>query len=143
MTVTFTGHSTLTITPQLKKWLYETINDQIRKGATHFLLGGYGEFDNLSAYIVRHCREYYPEVSSTLVTAYQNKTFDNTIYSEIFYPPLEDVTKQNAIPRRNQWMVDEADVVIAYVLKNFGGAAKTLEYATKKQKEIICYHEET
>ena len=34
-------------------------------------------------------------------------------------------------------MVDEADLVIAYVMYSWGGAAKTLEYAKRKKKTII------
>lgn len=36
-------------------------------------------------------------------------------------------------------MVDEADVVAAYVLHDWGGAAKTLDYAMKKRKTVICF----
>ena len=34
-------------------------------------------------------------------------------------------------------MVNEADLVIAYVMYSLGGAAKTLEYAKRKKKAII------
>ena len=38
-------------------------------------------------------------------------------------------------------MVDVSDVVVAYVKHDWGGAAKTLEYARRKKKEIINYGE--
>ena len=34
-------------------------------------------------------------------------------------------------------MVEEADLVIAYVMYSWGGAVKTLEYAKRKKKTII------
>ena len=34
-------------------------------------------------------------------------------------------------------MVEEADLVIAYVMYSWGGAAKTLEYAKRKKVSII------
>ena len=34
-------------------------------------------------------------------------------------------------------MVEQADVVIAYVTHDWGGAAKTLEYAVRKKSQII------
>ena len=34
-------------------------------------------------------------------------------------------------------MVEEADLVIAFVAYSWGGAAKTLEYAKRKKKTII------
>ena len=36
-------------------------------------------------------------------------------------------------------MVNEADVVIAYVLHDWGGAAKTLDYAMRKRKAVIRF----
>ena len=40
-------------------------------------------------------------------------------------------------------MVDQADLIIAYVDHPYGGAYKTLEYAKKKQKNIINLAEQT
>ena len=39
-------------------------------------------------------------------------------------------------------MVDNADVVVSYVLHGWGGAATTLEYAERKQKVILRYSTE-
>ena len=36
-------------------------------------------------------------------------------------------------------MVDEADIVVAYVLHDWGGAAKTLDYAMRKGKTVIRF----
>ena len=43
--------------------------------------------------------------------------------------------------RRNEWMVRRSDVIVAYVLHSWGGAAKTLDYARKKKKIILQYEE--
>lgn len=53
--------------------------------------------------------------------------------------PLETVPRRFAIPRRNRWVVDAADVVVACVLHDWGGAAATLRYARQKGKRIISY----
>lgn len=53
--------------------------------------------------------------------------------------PLETVPRRFAISRRNRWMVDAADVVVACVLHDWGGAAATLQYARQKGKRIISY----
>ncbi|MCI8418964.1 MAG: hypothetical protein HFF79_00435 [Oscillospiraceae bacterium] len=50
-----------------------------------------------------------------------------------------DVPPRFAILRRNQWMVEAADVLISGVLYDWGGAAKTLDHARKKRKVIIQY----
>ena len=39
--------------------------------------------------------------------------------------------------KRNEWMVDQSDVVVAYVTHNWGGAAAMLRYAERKRKHII------
>ena len=39
-------------------------------------------------------------------------------------------------------MVESADVVVAYVLSDWGGAAATLRCAKQKKKQIISYRDE-
>ena len=36
-------------------------------------------------------------------------------------------------------MVCSSDVLVAYIIYEWGGAVKTLEYAKRKKKEIIRY----
>lgn len=55
----------------------------------------------------------------------------------ILYPPIENVPLRFSILKRNYWMIDNADFVIAYVKYSIGGAFKTLEYA-KTQKVLYC-----
>ena len=62
-----------------------------------------------------------------------------TLYDYSLYPSLESVPKRYAILKRNEIMVNEADVVVAYVLHDWGGAAKTLGYAMRKRKTVICF----
>ena len=48
----------------------------------------------------------------------------------MFVPPeLLGLHYKHAIPRRNRWMVDRAQVLLAYVTRDFGGAYDTLRYA--------------
>ena len=61
------------------------------------------------------------------------------MYDVTIYPPLENVPKRLAIIKRNEWMVDHADVIVAYVLHEWGGASTMLQYAVRKGKEIIRY----
>ena len=58
-------------------------------------------------------------------------------YDGTVYPPLESVPRRFAISRRNEWMVQESDTVVAYVTHGWGGAAKTLDYARRKNRRII------
>lgn len=58
------------------------------------------------------------------------KKFDNTIY-----PEIENVPPKFAIIKRNEWMIDKSDFLIAYVEHNCGGAYRTLGYV-KNKKDI-------
>ena len=74
-----------------------------------------------------------------LVLPYLNSTIDTSGYDYTVYPPLESVPPRFAISKRNQWMVEQVDVVVAYVTHSWGGAAQTLDYARRKKKRILQY----
>ncbi len=59
------------------------------------------------------------------------------LYDETIYPELEKVPYRFAISKRNEWMVDNSDLVIAFVSHSWGGAATTYRYAIRKKKQII------
>ena len=137
MRVTFCGHGKLTYTEETRKKLYETIEKLIIEGADEFLLGGYGAFDAMAARIVKELKEKYPHIRSVLVIPYFDREYDRNLYDCSEYPPIERVPKRFAISKRNEWMVDQADVVVAYVDHDWGGAAKTLKYAFKRKKHVV------
>lgn len=110
----------------------------IRRGRL-FLLGGYGQLDALAAAVVREQKKQHPQIRSVLVLPYLDRTFDAADYDETVYPPLENVPRRYAITRRNEYMADCADVIVAYVIHSFGGAYKTLCYAQRKKKRINQY----
>ena len=50
---------------------------------------------------------------------------------------IESVPTRFAIEFRNKWMIDHSDIVVAYVTRSFGGAAKFRDLAKKKGKTVI------
>ena len=137
MVVMFCGHKEISEPDKLRRWLEETVETLIQRGADSFYLGGYGAFDRLAANVVWSKKRLYPSVQSVLVLPYLDRAVDATDYDGTIYPPLENVPRRFAISRRNEWMVDHSDVVVAYVIHEWGGAATTLRYAKRKHKEII------
>lgn len=137
MITMFCGHSAVYQPETLKKPLYNTIENLISEGCTKFYLGGYGDFDNLAASAVRELKHVYPFIESILIIAYPDVKADAALYDSSLHPPLENVPKRFAISRRNRWMVGQADVLIAYVEHDWGGAAKILAYAQSKGLRII------
>ena len=137
--VTFCGHREVQEPEKVRKWLYETVSGLILEGADVFYLGGYGGFDRMALSVVNHAKEAHPSLKAILVLPYLDRSMDLDAYDGSIYPPLEKVPQRYAISRRNRWMVDQADVVVAYVIHEWGGAATTLRYAEAKRKTIMRF----
>ncbi|MCR4962760.1 MAG: hypothetical protein K6B40_02615 [Firmicutes bacterium] len=139
MTVTFCGHADYSGEKAVREWLATTVDALITRGAGQFLLGGYGGFDREAAAVVWEAKERHPHIASTLVLPYLDRTVFACQYDGTTYPPLESVPRRFAISKRNEWMVQAADIVVAYVLHGWGGAAAMLRCALRKKKEVIRY----
>ena len=144
MIITFCGHSNYSFDDTVKEKLRGLLLQNIRKNPTcKFYLGGYGNFDSLCLSILKELKADFPNIELLFITPYLNKEYSKLetaklYYDGIIYPPLESVPPRFCISRRNEWMVDEADLVIAFVKYSWGGAAKTLEYA--KRKKVPFYN---
>ena len=68
---------------------------------------------------------------------YMDREYNPQYYDGSVYLPLETIPRRFAISKRNEWMIEQADVVVACVTHNWGGAATTLTYARRKKKRII------
>ena len=143
MIITFCGHSNCLFNDDIKKQLKNILLDEIIKNPTcKFYLGGYGDFDGLCLRTLKDLKADFPEIELIFITPYLDKNYSKLefakyYYDDVIFPPLENVPRKFAILKRNEWMVEEADLVIAYVMYSWGGAAKTLEYAKRKKKTII------
>ena len=138
MTVSFCGHRKIEYDEKLLSNLEMCVLDLVQKGATMFYIGGYGEFDRLAAragYNIK--KKEYPDIKSIFVTPYLNRDYDIFLYDEIVYPPLERVPLRYAIVKRNQWMVKNSDMLVAYIRHERGGAFEMLKYAKRNKKPII------
>lgn len=139
MVVTFCGHRQIFNQDAVSKWLDLILPSLIEGGATTFYLGGCGAFDRLAATAVKRQKTAYPAIEAILVLPYLDRNVDASDYDRTTYPPLEKVPPRFAIIKRNQWMVEGADVVISAVTCGQGGAAKTLDHARRKGKVIFQY----
>lgn len=140
MNVTFCGHSKINQTEVFSSWLDMILPSLIEGGADTFYLGGYGAFDSLAAKAVKRQKETYPHIEMILVLAYLNRDIDaSSCYDSTTYPPLEKVPPRYAIAKRNEWMVSVSDVVVSGVTHEWGGAAKTLDFAKHKRKVVVQY----
>ena len=143
MIITFCGHSNCLFSDEEKEKLKQLLIKEIRKNPTcKFYLGGYGDFDSLCLRTLRELKKEFQSIELIFITPYIDKNYSKLEfakyhYDDVIFPPLESVPRKFAILKRNEWMVEEADLVIAYVKYSWGGAAKTLEYAKRKKVPII------
>ena len=141
MSVTFCGHAQVLEKRKVREWLLKITKEMIEKGERTFYLGGYGEFDLMAADVLDEHKKQYPQIERILVLPYINSKPCMKKYDCAVYPSLENVPRRYAVVRRNRWMIDNTDIVIAYVTHDWGGAAKTFEYAKRKKKRAICWAE--
>ena len=110
-------------------------------GVNVFYVGNNGQSDDLVAEVLRKLKSRNPQISYSIVLAYlpeKKQKYNQLSYTETIYPEgLEYTPPRFAISKRNQWMVQQSDYVIAYVEHSFGGAAQFTEYARKKHKTVI------
>lgn len=110
------------------------------KGIQVFVVGQYGNFDQMAASAVKGMKHKYSDISLWLLLPYHpserpieaTEGFDGTYYPE----GQEFVPKRIAIVKANQTMVDQCDVLIAYA-KGPGNSRNLVEYAERKDVEII------
>ena len=162
MQVCFIGHRGIEKTEELISALKETVVSLINKGATTFLFGGMGEFDDLSWQVVTELKKQYPFIRRVYVrSSYQhiNKSYEEYLlksYEETCFPPkLENAGKYSYV-ERNYEMIDNSTYCVFYYNQNYipplkksakhnillpsrrkSGTKIAYEYATKKKKKII------
>ena len=106
---TFFGHRDAP--PGIKASLRQVLSDLIeRQGVKQFYVGNQGSFDTMARNLLTEFEQTHG-ISYEIVLAY--------------------------LPNRNKWMIDHSDIVITYVHRSFGGAAKFKELAEKKNKVVI------
>ena len=137
MVCTFFGHKDTPkeIEPTLRSTLIDLIEN---KNVNVFYVGNNGNFDTMVRRQLEDLSQTYP-ITYSVVLAYlpteKNKYHNliNTIYPE----GLETVPKRFAISRRNKWMIQQSDIVVTYVTRSFGGAARFKEMAMKQKKKVV------
>lgn len=146
MVVSFLGHRFLYDFEELFEKVEKTIIENVDfDDKIVFFCGGYGDFDDLCARVCRAIKEKLKKCEIVFVTPYMSSTqqekmkswIDLGLYDSIIYPPLEQVPLKFAIIKRNEWMIEQSDLIIAYVKHSFGGAYQSLKYAQRKGKRTV------
>ena len=149
--VSFTGHRNITITPKLKKRLYETLESLIQRGATDFYAGGALGWDTLCEKTVLKLGEKYPHIRLHLVLPCpeesQTKNWsqaDKTLFQSLSLSAhttelCSDSDYSGCMKKRNEKLVELADCcVCCYNEKDCAsGTGQTVRMAQRQGLEII------
>lgn len=144
--ITFAGHRNV-FGGDVREKVEEAIAAILKEDTSfEFYSGGMGEFDSLCEAAVRSAKASNRQFNIKLIyvapymmnTLNTNKEYYEHYYDEILIPgELEGVHYKAAITKRNRWLIDHSDYLIAYVFRDHGGAYTTLRYAQKKDCKII------
>lgn len=141
MVIAFCGHSEIYDIFELEERVLGLLRNYADGHSVEMLIGGYGDFDDLAYRCGKRLRDDGGAVSLIYITPYLNMAERRAGYDVTLYPEIEDKPPKFAIVYRNRWMVDKADLVIAYVNYRRGGAYKTYAYAKRKGKTVINFGE--
>ena len=144
MIITFCGHSSFNSAHEYEQKLLSLLQELIGDEQAELYLGEYGEFDSFAYECCQKFKSTHPNVKLIFVTPYisteyqkKHLEYQKDRYDQIIYPPLENVPSKFAISRRNKWMVQQADLIIAYISHDWGGAYKTFKYAERQGKKTF------
>ena len=119
----------------------------MEQGCTIFYTGAMGDFDDLFSSAVRKAKRCNPNIKLICVKPYmtqdinENGEYLYSLYDDIIIPTeLADVHYKAAITKRNQWIIQNSEMVIVYTVRNYGGAYKAMKYAKKNNKTIMDLH---
>ena len=125
-----------------EKDIIPKIEEAIALGVTSFLNGGMGHFDHLCAVAVDQLKAKYPQIKQFLIKPYpklkvpdENLFDDSGLFALDWY--IENIGPRRAIPKRNEYMIQQASVAICYVKHNSSGSYKTYQLAEQKGLRII------
>lgn len=141
--VSFIGHRRVDDFRFVEEQLDNLVGDLIRtKEYVEFYVGKNGDFDTMVASAIKRCPKRFGKENNSLILVLPyivaDMAFLEDFYDEIWIPDeLHGMHFKNAITKRNEWFVDNSDLLVAYVSKDTGGAETCLRYAEKRQVRVM------
>ena len=141
--VAFIGHRQIIGHFDLVSEIERLAKDLLRqKEYVEFYVGHHGDFDLFAASAVKQAQKAIGPHNSSLILVQPFPTKDDEyykkFYDEVLYPISPKTHPKAAITKRNQWIMDQADLLITYVEKDKkGGAYTAFRYMKKKGASII------
>lgn len=145
----FTGHRIIASVdkPAVIRDLRTMLRNLAASGMQEFICGGALGFDTLAAEEVLSLKKEFPDISLFLVlpcrdqsarwTAKQKETFQSILERADKVECLFEHYVSGCMHMRNRFMVDHADLCIAYYKGKPGGTAYTVQYAKEKGIHLL------
>ena len=137
--VSFIGHRRVDDFYFVEKQLDDIVCELIRtKEFVEFYVGKNGDFDTMVASAIKRAQKRFGKDNNSLILVIPYTVADieylEDFYDEIWLPDeLHGAHFKNAITKRNEWFVNNSDLLIAYVLRDKGGAATCLQNAIQSK----------
>ena len=148
-TACFTGHRKIPASEikNIEKQLDKIIEKLYQKGVIFYGAGGSYGFDMLAEKAVKRARNRHKDIKLILVLPCKNQdkywTEDNkAAFAEIKNQAdkivyTSEIYSKDCMHKRNRHLVNFSGYCIAYLNKNSGGTAYTVNYARQKGSEIV------
>lgn len=145
----FSGHRQIYTmhAKSLPNILSETVDTLITSGVSRFCSGGAMGFDLLAAELVLDKKKNGADISLSMILPCHNQADRWPVaiqrrYNEVIQKADEvvyiaDKYNQFCMHLRNRRLVDEADILLCYLVREASGTAFTRNYAIDRDKKII------
>ena len=124
--------------------LNSAVKNAAEQGCEIFYTGGMGDFDEMFSLAVRNLKKERPNIKLICIKPYMTKDINSqgdylyALYDDVIIPTeLADIHYKSIITKRNQWMIQNSNIVICYTRRNFGGAYAALKYTKKIGKPLF------
>ena len=141
--IAFIGHREIYGHYRLEDQIEQIARDKLyEKEYIEFYVGRNGDFDISVASAIKRAQNAVGHHNSCLILLQpypmRNDEYYEKFYDEVQYPVSFKTYPKSAITKRNKWMIDNSELLVAFVEEGRkGGALTTLKYAEKKGVPII------
>lgn len=147
LTCALTGHRALPQNFNVNA-LYDALEERIRAGCDRFLCGMARGFDLTALKCLADLREKY-KITLVACIPYRGQVRSMQQEERALYCSLLDFCNEKIVLHeayvngcfleRNRYMVDRADVLLAYCTQEEGGTAYTIAYAKKRGVDVVLF----
>ena len=141
--VAFFGHRRIYNIREIEEKLVPILKELIlTKEYVEFYIGRNGDFYEFVASVIKRVQKQLDRDNNVMILTLPYTVKDIEYYAdyydEIVIPDaIGRAHPKAAITLRNRWMVDTADLIIAYIECEEGGAYSAVKYAKKLNKKVV------